>query len=408
MASFPRSARRKFHRKTPVSERCFCSKTGVFGPNPALFKLVDQSGDRAAAGFVSLPHEPQGLFHLGVVVDLRGVRRGVPEGGRGVVAAHQQREEGRGRVSQLVRRPMPDQVGFRTALFPHPLVRPFDRSRDVGAVAVLRVEIVVVRLRLRRFASQALGAFEPCVMRAEQRFVGLLAAGVPFENGDLVFPEGDHARLVVDLGLMLEGHINPAVGIPLHELLERHPEKLGGPHAADPLQNHHVADRGQKVRKRLDDLRIGHILAWGVFPRLALFQVRHVAQPDRDVFRDQLVRHAELEHSNDVGHHPVDVVPVVVRGAESFPARFQGQRTERFRLGGTVQLVQNAHGGADRGEVGIPLHGLEESGDQLGDGQAGGLFHDRRFRLCRAGFGDGFLFGKFRGRYERRRAGAEF
>jgi|GEM_PF-6591489 len=286
------------------------------------------------------------------------------QGGRGVVAAHQQGEEGCGRVPQLVRRPVPDQVGFRTALFPHPFVRSFDRAGDVGAVAVLRVVIVVVRLRLRRFVAQALGAFEPCVARAEQRLVGLLAAGVPFENGDLVFPEGDHARLVVDLGLMLEGHINPAIRVPLHELLEGHAEKLARSHAADPLEDHHVADRGQEVRQRLQNLRIGHFFPRGVFPRLALFQVRHVAQADRDVFRHQLVCHAKLEHSNDVGHHPVDVVPVVVHGDEPLAALLQRQQAERFRLSGTVQLVQNAHGGADRGEVGIPLQGLEEPGDQ--------------------------------------------
>ena len=351
---------------------------------------MDQSGDRAAAGFVALPHEAQGLFNLGVVVDLRGLSRRMTQRGRGVVAAHQQGEERRGRVSQLVRRPVLDQVGLRTAFFPHPLVRPFDRAGDVGAVAVLRVVIVVIRLR--RFAAQALGAFEPGVPRAEQRFVGLLAAGVPFQDGDLVFPEGDHARLVMYLGFVLEGHINPAVGIPLHELLEGHAEKLGGPHAADPLQDHHIADRGQEVRQRLDDLGVGYFFPRGVFPRLALFERLHKSQPDCDSLADQLVGHAELESVHDVAGQGVDVVAVVVGGEELLAAILQRDGAEILHVGEAVPVAEGFHGRADRVEVGMVTDRIEEFHDQLGDGECdfadrgnrrfgGFAFHRRRADL---------------------------
>ena len=191
---------------------------------------------------------------------------------------------------------------------------------------------------------------------------------MPFEDRNLVFPEGDHARLVVDLGLMLEGHINPAVGISLHELLEGHAEKLARSHAADPLQDHHVADRGQQVRQRLQNLRVGHILTRGVFPGIAWFQRFHESQPDRDPLADQLVCHAELERVHDVTGQDVDVVPVVVRGSELVAAVLQRDGAEILGVGRAIPILEGFHGRADRVEVGMVPDRFEVLHDQLGDG----------------------------------------
>ena len=132
---------------------------------PASLELMDQSRDRAAAGLIAFPYEAQGLFHLGVVVDPRGLNRRMSEGGRGVVPAHQEREERGSRVSELVRRPMLNHFAFRASRFPQLLVHFFNGPHDVGVVAAFRVVFVVARVHPGHVGSHPFCSLVPGVLR---------------------------------------------------------------------------------------------------------------------------------------------------------------------------------------------------------------------------------------------------
>ena len=114
---------------------------GLYLPTGSVGPTADQRLERAAAGFVALLHEADGFGHLAVVVHARDVRVGVAQCRGGGVSVHQQRDERRGGVAELVRRPVLDQVALRTARLAHRLVGAEDGLGDVLPVRVLCVHV---------------------------------------------------------------------------------------------------------------------------------------------------------------------------------------------------------------------------------------------------------------------------